>query len=197
MVQHLFIMSMGKNIKAGVLHNWADKIYSGSLHLTSNVSVTRPVEESSSTNIEHGRLKNTAQTIGVDESFQQNFWQHGVVVVTWSSQYDLYAIFLQTDSPTERINNPTLCVDSPTNAWPYSTLGLLIWWSKAVSRQSYFLQDHDTLVKITLFQYYFLKDYQHTVRDNHINSPGKCRTDDTVVLANVSVVLLRTNSSQD
>ena len=39
------------------------------LHLTSNVSVTRPVEESSSTNIEHGRLKNTAQTIGVDESF--------------------------------------------------------------------------------------------------------------------------------
>lgn len=40
------------------------------LHLNSNVSVTRPVEESSSiNNVEHGRLKNTVQTIGVDESF--------------------------------------------------------------------------------------------------------------------------------
>lgn len=95
------------------------------LHLNSNVSVTRPVEESSSiNNVEHGRLKNTVQTIGVDESFQQNFRQHGVVVVTWSSQYDLYAIFLQTDSPTEFINNPTLVLivlqmDGPTQHQDY------------------------------------------------------------------------------
>ena len=61
----------------------------------------------------------------------------------------LRATVLQTDGPTECINNPTFRVDSPTkpilavfiptNRWSYSTVGLSIRWSRPVYRKSYCL----------------------------------------------------------
>ena len=60
----------------------------------------------------------------------------------------LRAIVLQTNIPTECIDNPTFRVDSPTkpilavfsptNCWSYSTIGLSMQWSKPVYRKSYF-----------------------------------------------------------
>ena len=61
----------------------------------------------------------------------------------------LRAIVLQTDSPTERTNNPAFRVDSPTklilvvfsptNRWSYSPAGLSIRWSRPLYRKSYFM----------------------------------------------------------
>ena len=61
----------------------------------------------------------------------------------------LRVIALQTDCPTECINNPTfrlnsptksiLGVFSPTNRWSYSTVRLLMQWSRPAYRKTYFL----------------------------------------------------------
>ena len=86
---------------------------------------------------------------------------------------------LQTDSPTESIDNATFRVDGPTksilavfrptNRWSYSTVGLTTRWSRPVYRQSNFLLDN-----------------RYTSRDQCIVSPTLCRTIDTVVTTSVS-----------
>ena len=86
---------------------------------------------------------------------------------------------LQTDSPTESIDNATFRVDGPTksilavfrptNRWSYSAVGLTTRWSRPVYRQSNFLLDN-----------------RYTSRDQCIVSPTLCRTIDTVVTTSVS-----------
>ena len=72
----------------------------------------------------------------------------------------LRAIVLQTDSPTECIDKPTLRVGSPakpilvvfspTNRWSYSTVGLLIGWSRPVIVSPTLFRTIDTLVETSV-----------------------------------------------
>ena len=72
----------------------------------------------------------------------------GWILVSGFISIFLRAIVLQPDSPTECINNPMLCADSPsepilvvfspTNHWSYSTIGLSIRWSRPVYCKFYF-----------------------------------------------------------
>lgn len=90
----------------------------------------------------------------------------------------LRATVLQTGSPTECIDNPMFCVNSPTKPtlavfsptkrWFYSTEGLSIWWSTLVYRKSYCLQD-----------------YRYTSREQCVVSSTLCRTIDKVVKTSV------------
>ena len=125
----------------------------------------------------------------------------------------LRAIVLQTDSPTACINNPTFRVESPTkpilavfshtNRWFYSTIGLSIWWSRAVFHKPYFLQDYrytsreQCMVSATFLglsirksrpvyrKSCFILDYRYTSGDQCIVSPTFCSTIDTLVKTSV------------
>ena len=91
----------------------------------------------------------------------------------------LRATVLQTGSPTECIDNPMFCVNSPTKPtlavfsptkrWFYSTEGLSTQWSTLVYRKSYCLQD-----------------YQYTSQDQCVDSPTLFRTIDTLFKTSVS-----------
>ena len=91
----------------------------------------------------------------------------------------LLLIVLQTNSPTECIDNPMFCVDSPTkhilavfsptNHRSYSTVGLSIRWWRPFYRKCYFLYDN-----------------RHTSRVQCIISPNSFRTFDTLVETNAS-----------
>ena len=91
----------------------------------------------------------------------------------------LRAIVLQTYSPIERTDNPTIRVDSPTkpilpvfsptNRWSYSPVGLSKRRSRPVYGKSYFLWAN-----------------RCTSRDQCIVNPTLCKTIDTVVKTSVS-----------